>query len=444
MRSDARTSGFALSPRPEPPVADAVPVAVEVHGTRIVDPYAWLKAENWREVLKDPDALPPQIRSHLERENSYCDAVMAGTEPLRERLLAEMRGRIKEDDASVPEPDGPYAYFTRHREGGQHPLLCRMPRDGGPDEVMLDGDREADGHAYFRLADAAHAPNHALLAWSADGKGSELFTIRVRDLLTGTDLGDAVHATTGAIVWAGDGSAFYYVEVDDRHRPVRVKRHRLGTAARDDDLVYEETELGFFIDIGVTLSKTFVTIGVSDHESSEVRLLDRADPAAKPRLVAARRPQVLYDVEHRGGELLIRTNADGAEDFKIVTAPVSAPEAENWRDLVPHRPGVMILSHIATARHLARLEREDAKPRIVVRAVATGDEHAVAFAEDAYSLGDGGGLEFDTDLLRFRYSSLTTPTETTDYDMARRTRACASGKGCRAGTTRRPTPPAAS
>jgi oligopeptidase B len=131
---------------------------------------------------------------------------------------------------------------------------------------------------------------------------------------------------------------------------------------------------------------------------------------------------VLYDVEHRGGELLIRTNADGAEDFKIVTAPVSAPEAENWRDLVPHRPGVMILSHIATARHLARLEREDAKPRIVVRAVATGDEHAVAFAEDAYSLGMEAGLEFDTDLLRFRYSSLTTPTETTDYDMARRTR----------------------
>jgi oligopeptidase B len=407
---------------PSPPVAAVVPTSVEVHGRRLVDDYAWLKASNWREVLKDPSALPPDIRSHLERENRYCDAVLAGTEVLRERLVAEMRGRMEEEDASVPKPDGAYAYFRRHREGGQQPLLCRTPRDGGPEEIMLDGDREGEGRPYFKLVGSAHSPDHARLAWSADVSGSELYTIRVRDIAAGADGPDAVSRTTGAIAWAGDGSAFYYVEVDDRHRPVRVKRHRLGTPAEDDELVYEETALGFFIDIGVTLSKAFVTIGVSDHESSEVRLLDRTNPAAKPRLVAARRPQVLYDVEHRGGELLIRTNADGAEDFKIVTAPVSEPEASSWRDLVPHRPGVMILSHSATARHLARLEREDAKPRIVVRELETGEEHAVGFAEDAFSLGMEAGLEFDTDLLRFRYSSLTTPTETTDYDMARRER----------------------
>jgi oligopeptidase B len=416
---------FAPLALPAPPVAAVVPHLVEAHGRQIADDYAWLKAANWREVLKDPSALSPAIRSHLESENDYCDAVLAGTEVLRERLVAEMRGRMEEDDASVPKPDGPYAYFNRYREGGQHPLLCRTPRDGGAEEIMLDGDQEGEGRPYFKLAGAAHSPDHARLAWSADVTGSELYTIRVRDLAAkaaGADGPDAVARTTGAIAWVGDGSAFYYVEVDDQHRPVRVKRHRLGTPDRDDELVYEETELSFFIDIGVTLSKSFVTIGVSDHESSEVRLLDRADPAARPRLVAARRPQVLYDVEHRGQSLIIRTNADGAEDFKIVTAPVSQPEAENWRDLVPHHPGVMILSQVATARHLARLEREDAKPRIVVREIATGAEHAVAFAEDAFSLGMEAGLEFDTDLIRFRYSSLTTPAETYDYDMARRER----------------------
>jgi oligopeptidase B len=239
-----------FAPPAAPPIAAVAPTVVEVHGRRLVDDYAWLKAANWREVLKDPGALPPAIRSHLEGENAYCDAVLAGTEVLRERLAAEMRGRMEEDDTSVPKPDGPYAYLTRHREGGQHPLLCRTPRDGGPEEVMLDGDREGEGRPYFKLAGAAHSPDHARLAWSADVKGSELYTIRVRDLASGEDGPDDVPATTGAVAWTGDGSAFYYVEVDDRHRPVRVKRHRLGTAARDDDLVYEETELGFFIDIG--------------------------------------------------------------------------------------------------------------------------------------------------------------------------------------------------
>ena len=405
-------------PLPPAPVAPDETHAIAVHGTTIRDDYAWLKAENWREVLKDPAALPARIRSHLEAENAYTAAALEGTEALREHLVAEMRGRIKEDDSSVPQPHGPFAYFTRHREGGQHPLICRRPRDGGDEMVLLDGDRQAEGLPFFDLGDASHSLDHRLMAWSADTKGSEYYTIRVRDLATGDELADEVPHASGGVVWMGDSSGFYYVELDENHRPVRVRRHRLGEPASADEIVYEEKDPGFFVNIGATQSGAFVLIEASDHETSEVRLLDRNDPAARPRLVQGRTPKLRYDVEHHGETLILLTNADGAEDFKIMTAPVAAPGRENWTDLVPYRAGVMILFTVALARTLVRLEREDAKPRIVLRDIATGAEESIAFAEDTYSLGVDPGFEFDTDVIRYRYSSLTTPNEVWDYDLA--------------------------
>ncbi|AWM86450.1 S9 family peptidase [Microvirga sp. 17 mud 1-3] len=407
------------SPLPLPP-APSVPTkehSFTLYGTRIEDPYAWLKDENWKEVLKNPEALSPEIRTVLERENAYAAQVLRGTEAFQEKLVAEMRGRIKEDDSSVPAPDGPFSYFTRYREGGQHPLVCRMPRQGGAETIMLDGDREAEGHAFFDLGGADHSPDHRLMAWSADIKGSEYFTIRVRELESGRELDDAVPRTSGDAVWLGDSSGFYYVELDDNHRPVRVRRHILGRPAEEDAIVYEEKDPGFFVKVGLTQSGTFAVIEASDHETSEVWLLDRADPAARPRLVEPRTPQLQYDVEHRGDDLIILTNADGAEDFKIMTAPVATPQRQYWRDLVPYRPGTMILFVVALARHLVRLEREDAKPRIVVRDFATGREETIAFPEETYSLGVDPGYEFDTDTIRFRYSSLTTPGEVLDYDL---------------------------
>src|SRR3954447_9777774 len=197
---------------PPAPLATNRPHAFRVHGTTVSDDYAWLKAENWREVLETPATLPGDIRDHLERENAYLAAVLRGTGALRKRLISEMRGRIREDDASVPEPDGPFAYFTRYREGGEYPLICRLPREGGDHSILVDGDLEAEGHAFFDLGEAAHSPDHRWLAWSADLRGSESFTIRVRDLATGRDLPDLVPHTGGDVAWLGDSSGFYYVE----------------------------------------------------------------------------------------------------------------------------------------------------------------------------------------------------------------------------------------
>lgn len=413
---------FRTNGAPPPPRSLARASVVARHGREVVDDYAWLKAENWRAVLDDPAALPREIRAHLEAENAYTDALIAPLADLRRTLVAEMRGRIKESDSSVPEPDGPFAYVTRFREGGEHPLVCRTPREGGEEAILLDGDALAQGHGYFAFGDVEASPDHARLAWGCDTEGSESYVVRVRDLARGEDLPDRLERVAGGLVWGADGSFLYYVERDENHRPARVRRHVIGTDQAQDALVYAEADAGWFVDCVATRSRAFGVIALGDHETSEAWLLDLADPLAEPRLVAAREREVRYSVEHRGEELVILTNADGAEDFKLVTAPLAAPRREAWRDLVAHRPGVMILAHAAYARFLARLEREDARPRIVVRDMETGQEHAIAFAEEAYSLSLQPGREFADTRLRFGYSSMTTPTETWDYDMATRER----------------------
>lgn len=410
-----------------PPVAARRPTTRTIHGETLTDDYAWLRADNWREVMRDPSALDAEIRAYLEAENAHAEAWLAPLAELKRALVAEMRGRIKEDDSTVPARDGPFAYFVRYREGGQHPLICRQPAAGGAEQLMIDGDELAKGHAYFQLGGGRHSPDHRLLAWSADDAGSEYFKIRVRDLGAMNDLADIVPDATGSIVWTADARAFYYVRLDEEHRPSRVYLHRLGTSAAEDRLVYEEPDKGFFVNLAELQAGAFGAIACGDHETSEVRLLDLSDEEARPCLVAARTTGIRYDVEHHpslGGEatLVIHTNADDAEDFKIVTAPLARPERASWRELIPHRPGTLLLD-IALFRHwLVRLERHEGLPRIVVRKLEDGAEHTIEFAEEAYSLGMLPGYEFETDELRFSYSSMTTPAEVWDYGMNSRER----------------------
>ena len=406
----------------QPPVAPRRPYSFTRHGIAVTDDYAWLKDANWQEVLRDPAVLDPDIRKYLDEENVYTESLLGHTAALQKTLVREMRGRIKEDDSSVPSPDGPFAYFRRFREGGQHELFGRMPRDGGEGQIVLDGDALARDHKYFKFGGSRHSYDHKLQAWSADTKGSEYFSIRVRDWATGTDLDDLVEETDGGAVWAADCRSFFYVKLDDNHRPMQVWRHRLGTRQADDTLVYEEQDAGWFTHLHESTSGRFCVIAGGDHETSEQRLIDLANPGAPPRLVAARQEGVQYSLADRGDELFILTNADEAIDFKIVTAPLASPERKNWRDLIPYRPGIYIIDLDLYAGHLVRLERANALPSIVIRDLATNDEHAIAFDEAAYSLDTMGSYEFDTTNLRFAYSSMTTPSEVYDYDMVKRTR----------------------
>ncbi|MGF1592639.1 MAG: S9 family peptidase [Kiloniellaceae bacterium] len=408
-------------------MAPRKPVRITLHGVTREDPYAWLRADNWREVMRDPAVLDPEIRAYLEAENAYTEVAMAATEALQRRLFSEMKARIKEDDSTVPSPDGPYAYYQRFETGGQHPVFCRRPtaaeagdRDG--EEVLLDGNCEAEGESFFRVGACEHSPDHRLLAYSVDRNGSERYRIDVKDLETGALLPDTIEEAQGSLVWANDGRTLFYVTLDAEHRPSRVFRHRLGEDPSGDVLVYEEADPGFFVSLGKTESDRFVVISAHDHTTSEVRVIDAAVPESAPRLIAPRRRDVEYEVSDHGERFLILTNAEGAIDFKIAEAPLATPGPEHWSDVVPHRPGCLILGLQLFKDYLVRLEREDGLPRLVVTDWNAGEEHSIAFDEAAYSLGLVPGYLYDTASLRFAYSSLTTPQQVYDYDMATRER----------------------
>ena len=406
----------------KPPVAERRPTTRLLHGIAVEDDFAWLKDARWQEVLRDPSILAPDIRAYLEAENRYTEEVLAPTGALQKALVAEMRGRIKEDDSSVPTPDGPFAYLRRFRAGGQHEMIGRMPRAGGEAAIILDGDQLAKGSTYFKFGGARHSPDHLLQAWSADTRGSEYFTIRVRRWADGADLPDIIERTDGQVVWGRDATFFYYVEIDDNHRPLKVYRHLLGTPQAQDVVVWIEPDSGWFTHIHESASGRFCIIAGGDHDTSEQRLIDLGDPNAAPRLVAPRETGVRYSVADRGDELFILTNADDAIDFRIATAPLATPDRAHWRELVPHRPGTYILGIDLFTGHLARLERCNALPSISIRDLGDGTEHTIAFDETAYALDMVGGFEFDTTTLRFAYSSMTTPAEVWDYDMATRAR----------------------
>jgi oligopeptidase B len=347
---------------------------------------------------------------------------MADTRLLQEALFAEMKGRIKEDDASVPTPDGGFEYFTSYVTGGQYMRVCRRPRGGGSEQILLDGNKEAEGKAYWQLGAAVHSPDHRLLAYAVDDKGSELYTVRIRDLATGHDLPEAIPDTRGSLVWARDSATLFYVRLDEHHRPLAACRHRVGTPVEDDALVYEEADRGFYVSVDETQSGRFILVDAHDHQTSEIYLIDSDKPESALRVVARRQHGHEYAVDHHGDRLIVLTNSGGAEDFRICEAPLADPGPASWREIVAHRPGRLILDIVAYADHLVRLEREDGLPRIVVRGLESGSEHAIAFDEEAYSLGMSSGYEFDTATLRFTYSSMTTPVQVYDYDMRTRTR----------------------
>lgn len=407
-----------------PPAAQKNAVDDTRHGITRTDDYAWLRADNWQAVFKDPAVLDADIRAHLEAENAYQKALMADTEDLQKTLFEEMKGRIKQDDESVPAPDGAWAYGSSFATGGQQPRFYRVERDrlDGERRILLDGDAEADGKDYFRLAGAGHSADHTKLLWAYDDKGSEYFTARVRDLATLEDLEDVVEDTSGGAVFDAGGDGFFYTLQDENHRPSKLYYHRLGTAQSDDRLIYEETDPGFFMGVGRSRLNDFIYINIHDHQTSEFRLMRADDPGGEPMMVERRQTGVEYELEEGGDVFFVLTNADEAKDFKIMTAPVDAPQKANWTQLVPHEPGRLILSHQAYARHLVWLERQGGLPRIAVMDRQSGDVHHIAFDEQAYALGLQGSHEYDTDVIRFSYSSMTTPSQVFDYNMATRER----------------------
>jgi oligopeptidase B len=406
--------------RPVPPRPRKDLKRIEQLGRVRVDDYPWMKDDNWQAVLHDPSQVKAEVRDHLVAENAYVAAVLAGTEPLQATLFEEMKGRIKEDDASVPDPDGRFEYFSRYELGAQHPRHVRRQRGAKTgEELLLDEDARAVGHVYYSVGAAGHSDDHSLYAWAEDVQGSEYYRIYVRDLTTGEVLPEVIDNAYGAFCFSPDAAWLYWVWRDENARPSKV--YRRPARGGEDALIYEEPDEGMFLGVGVTSDRSHILIQARNQETSEIWLIPTADPTAAPVVAEPRREGVRYGLGRWDGRWTLRTNDDGAVDFKLMVSDAAIPARATWREFIAHTPGRLIAEVAAYQGHLVRLERENACDRLVVRDLA-GAEHTIEFDEPAYALSLDAGLEYDTALTRFVYQSPTTPRQWFDYDMATRER----------------------
>jgi oligopeptidase B len=406
---------------PAPPVARIEPRVFEQLGRTRTDNYAWLKDDNWQEVMRDPSVLRPDVRAYLDAENAYREAMMASTDALQERIYQEMRGRTKEDDSTVPSPDGPWEYYRRFETGAQHPKYVRRPRGSeGPETLLIDVDAQAQGKSFYRVISAQHSPDHAMFAYAVDEQGSEIYTVYVKDLASGETLANPIGNCYGNFCFSPDAAHIFWTFRDDNGRPAKI--YRRPARGGEDELVYDEPDDGFFLNVAPSESRAFILIAAGNGSQSEYYTIPADNPTAPPALFSARETDMLYAPTHWSGRWYVLTNADGAVDFKIMTCDQGATSRAQWREFIAHEEGRYILGLGATKDYLVRAERANALPRIVVRH-ADGAEHAIAVEEDAYNLELAGGYEYDTATLRYVYDSPTTPPQWYDYDMAARTRA---------------------
>lgn len=427
MANSSDTPGGQSAPLIEAPEArrDEHAVIEQLERSRR-DPYAWLKDDNWREVMRDPSRLRSDIRQHLEAENAYTRAMLEEpTSALQDKLFEEMRGRINEKDSSVPAVDGDWAYYRRYREGGEYPLFARRPAanafdtDAAHEQLLLDGDAMAKGCDYWDIRKVSHSPDHRFLAYAIDDKGSEFYSLHIVDIATGKEL-ESIPDTYGDFEWGEDSASLFWVARDENARPVAVFCRRMGKAI--DELVYREGDPGFFVGVQKSQSRRFIFVTANDHTTTEWRFLRTDAPDLELTLIAEREPGVDYSVVDFDDRFWIKSNRNNAVDFALVSAPHENPSEEHWRIEIPHRPGVLILDVEPFADFIVRMERENGLPRIVVRARDGGAEHAIEFSEQAYSLGMSNGYLWDSPWLRFDYSSPTTPAQVFDYNMATRER----------------------
>ena len=412
-----------------PPRAPRRPHRLERHGDVRVDDYYWLR-----------DRDDPEVVAYLEAENAYLDERMRRVRGLRERLFEEIKGRIRQTDASAPYRDGAHRYYWRCEEGRQHRIYCRKPLAAGDDEagaeqVILDVNTLAEGHEFCDAKLLAVSPNERILAYAVDTVGRRRYAIRFRDLASGTTLADVIPDVTSNAVWANDDRTLFYARQDPvTLRPFQVLRHTLGRAVAADALVYEEADDTFACGVGKSRSKRYVLIGSHQTLTTEFRCVPADRPADPPEVFLPRERGHEHQIDHYRGRFYVRSNA-GARNFRLLETPEDRRGREHWRELVPHRDDVLLEGFELFRDHLVVQERAGGLVRLRVRSWerdetggdagggARGEEHAVAFPEPAYdAFIDPHNHVADTGVLRFGYSSPSTPASTYDYDMRTRAR----------------------
>jgi oligopeptidase B len=394
-------------PDVKPPVAKIEPFeVVSKHGHTRTDNYYWLKNREDSTVI-----------DYLTAENDYLDTMMAHTDAFQEALFEEMRGRIKEDDASVPYKLDDYYYYTRFVTGGEYPIYCRKKGSlDAPEEIVADGNELGKGQSYFNFFTSV-SPDHKLAAIVMDTVGRNFYTVKFKDLETGKMLRDKIPNTRGGYEWTNDNKSMYYAVPDQETlRNYLIKRHVLGTSAEADPIIYEEKDETLAVYLGKTKSKKYIVLYSGRTDASFSQVID-ADKPGKPVVVEPLKDNVDYSIDHAGGEVFyIRTNLD-AKNYRLVQTPVSTPGSANWKDVIPNRENVF-LSGVDYFKDFMAVEEMSAgltTIRIINR--SDNSEHAINFGEPAYTAGIGYNPDFNTNIIRYYYQSMTTPASTYDYNM---------------------------
>ena len=407
--------------KPQPPVAEKIPYVVESNGNERVDNYFWMRLSDEQKNAETPDSQTVKVLAYLNAENDYADAVMKHTEAFQQKLFEELTGRIKQDDETVPYLDNGYWYNTKYFPGKEYPVLYRRKDGTDQPSVMLDVNLLAEGHDYTGVGGAAVSPDNNLLAYGIDHVSRRQYTLQVKDLNTGELLPDNIINATGQSVWANDNKTLFYVSKDpETLRAATVMMHVLGTPSSEDKVVYNEDDETFAVSLGKTKSKKYITIVSDQTLTTEVRLIDAANPAAGAKVFEPRKVDHLYSVEHLNGTFYIHTNADGAKNFKLMSCPENKTGMANWKEVIPHRPDVLLESFEVFDNYLVADERIKGLTNLRIISLADWSEHFLDFGEETYTAGISVNPNANTTLLRYSYSSLTTPNSVYDYDMASR------------------------
>ena len=394
------------------PKATVHPHAMTVHGHTRVDNYYWL---NEREN--------PEVLAYLEAENQYADACLKHTEPLQEQLFKEITSRIKQDDNSVPIKIRDYYHYTRFEEGKEYPIYCRKKHSlDAPEEILLDGNQLAEGHAFFEIGEISLSEDDRLLAYSVDTVSRRIYTVYVKDLETGEFMGEPIENTSGNVVWASDNETLFYGVKDESLRPYKIMRHRLGTVVADDVQVYEEKDETFVTYISKTKSRKYLIINSDSTLSSECRILESNRPEGVFRVFQERQSEMLYGIDHYKDYFYIQTNADGARNYKVMRTPIGQTEKEHWVEVIAHRDQVMIEGFSIFDKFFVIEEREGGLVKIRVMTWDGSTDYYIDFGEPAYTASVGGNPDFDATALRYAYTSMTTPSSVFEFDMEKRTK----------------------
>jgi oligopeptidase B len=420
----ACTGKTAQTDMPQAPVARKIPHEITLHGDTRIDNYYWMRLSDEQKNAAEPDSQAREVLDYLHAENAYTKAMLAHTDSFQVKLFEEMKGRIKETDQSVPVKNRGYWYYVRYEQGQDYAYYCRKKEslETGAEEVLVDGPALAKGKEYWALGDYSVSEDNRLMCYSVDELSRRIYTIFIRDLSTGKLLEDRLEGTGGSATWASDNKTVFYVRKDPvTLRDNQVWRHVLGTPQSADVLVFEEKDEEFSCFAYKTKSDRFLVIGSSQTVSSEYRVLEANNPSGEFRIFQPRQRDLEYGIDHFGDKFYVVTNLD-AKNFRLMECPLDKTTKENWKEVIAHRPDVLLEGIEIFRDYLVVDERKDGLTRLRVISWDKSGEHYIEFQDPAYAAGVGANPDFNTTVLRYSYTSLTTPSSTYDYNMDTRER----------------------